>query len=114
MTGTTPAGDADDTFAVDVQHETGASTARLRLEGELDTATVGELSAVLERVVANGATEVRIDMAAVPFMDSTGLTALIAAKGQLEGRGMVTVESASSAVRRTFEVAGLDAVFGTA
>ena len=110
--GTPP--DDDDVFAVDVQHETGATTALVRLEGELDTATVGELNAVLERVVANGATDLRIDMAAVPFMDSTGLTALILAQGRLEGRGMVTVESASSAVRRTFEVAGLDVVFGTA
>ena len=109
----TPAAD-DDAFAVDVQHELGATTALLRLEGELDTATAGELTAVLERVVANGATELRIDMAAVPFMDSTGLTALIIANGRLEGRGTVTVESASSAVRRTFEVAGLDVVFGTA
>jgi anti-anti-sigma factor len=110
---TTPAGN-DDAFAVEVQHETGSTKALLRLEGELDTATVGELSAVLERVVANGATDLRIDMAAVPFMDSTGLTALIIARGRLEGRGDVTVESASSAVRRTFEVAGLDVVFGTA
>jgi anti-anti-sigma factor len=111
---TTPPPGDDDTFAVDVEHEAGAALALLRLAGELDTATVGELSAVLERVVADGATELRIDMAAVPFMDSTGLTALIIAQGRLEGRGVVTVESASSAVRRTFEVAGLDVVFGTA
>ena len=114
MSDATPGSDDDDLFAVDVQHEAGATIALLRLEGELDTATVGELNAVLERVVANGATDLRIDMAAVPFMDSTGLTALLTARGRLEGRGVVTVESASSAVRRTFEVAGLDVVFGTA
>jgi anti-anti-sigma factor len=46
-------------------------------------------------------------------MDSTGLTALITARTQLEGRGVVMIESASTAVRRTFEIAGLDVFFGT-
>jgi len=101
-------------LAVDVEHEPGAAQALVRVAGEVDTASVGDLSAVLERVVAAGATELRLDLSAVPFMDSTGITALITARTQLEGRGRVVVDQASSAVRRTFEVAGLDVFFGTA
>ena len=110
-----PPDDVDDGgIDVAVEHEPGDERARVRVEGEVDTASVGELTAALERLVANGATDLRLDLADVAFMDSTGLTALITAKTLLEGRGSITVESASSAVRRTFEVAGLDVVFGTA
>ena len=101
-------------IAVAVDYEPGAQQARVRVEGEVDTASVAELTAALERVVASGATDLRLDLADVAFMDSTGLTALLTARTLLQGRGRVTVESASSAVRRTFEVAGLDVVFGTA
>lgn len=112
MTSTTPSGDGD-YLTVAVEHEPGTTRAVVRVEGEVDTASVGELTAALERVVADGATDLRIDLDAVPFMDSTGLTALITARTQLDGRGVVVVESASSAVRRTFRVAGLDVFFGT-
>jgi anti-sigma B factor antagonist len=106
-------GDSD-LLTVDVEHEPGAAQAIVRVAGEVDTLSVGELAAALERVVAAGVTEVRLDLSAVPFMDSSGLTALITARTQLEGRGRVLVDQASSAVRRTFEVAGLDVFFGTA
>ena len=109
-----PPTDHDGGIDVDVEHVPGAEQAHVRVEGEVDTASVAELAAALERLVANGATDLRLDLGHVGFMDSTGLTALITAKTLLEGRGSITVESASSAVRRTFEVAGLDVVFGTA
>jgi anti-anti-sigma factor len=105
--------DLGDELAVTVEHVPGELRAVLRVEGEVDTVTVGELTAALERVVANGATDLRVDLQECPFMDSTGLTALITARTQLAGRGVVTIESASSAVRRTFEIAGLDVFFGT-
>jgi anti-anti-sigma factor len=97
----------EDALAVDVDHRPGSEVALLRLAGEVDTATVGDLEAVLERVVAAGATDLRLDLDAVPFMDSTGLTALITVRSKLGGQGRVTVERALAAVRRTFEVAGL-------
>jgi anti-sigma B factor antagonist len=106
--------DDEEGIAVAVDHEPGAEHAHVRVEGEVDTASVGTLAAALERLVANGVTDLRLDLGHVAFMDSTGLSALITARTLLGGRGTVTVESASSAVRRTFEVAGLDVVFGTA
>lgn len=103
-------GDAgEQLLAVEVDHAPGTARAVVRVAGEVDTATAGELSAALEKVVADGATDLRLELGAVPFMDSTGLTALIAARTMLDGRGEVVVERASSTVRRTFEVAGLDA-----
>jgi anti-sigma B factor antagonist len=101
-------------LAVAVEHEAGEARAVVRVAGEVDLTTVGELTAVLERVVAAGATELRLDLAAVDFMDSTGLAALITTRTQLEGRGRLVVDGASATVRRTFEVAGLGVFFGTA
>jgi len=104
----TPIDPADDALTVAVDHEPGGAVATVRVEGDLDTASVGELDAVLERVVAAGATDLRLDLDAVPFMDSTGLSALISARTKLEGRGEVTIERASGSVRRTIEIAGLE------
>lgn len=100
-----------DLLDLDVEYEPGASRALVRVEGEVDTASVGELNAVLERVIGAGATDVRLDLDQVPFMDSTGLTALLSARTKLAGRGAVVIDRASPAVRRTVEIAGLDALF---
>lgn len=107
------AGDASggELLELDVEHQPGAARAVVRIEGDVDTASVGELNAVLERVIGAGATELHLDLDRVPFMDSTGLGALLAARTKLQGRGAVVIERASPAVRRTVEVAGLDAFF---
>jgi anti-anti-sigma factor len=106
--------DEEPLLDIGIEHEPGSARAAVRVGGEVDVSSVGELSAALEKLVAGGATDVRLDLSAVSFIDSTGLTALLTARTQLEGRGQVVVQQASSAVRRTFEVAGLDVYFGTA
>lgn len=105
---------AGDLLTIDVDHEPGRPRAVLRVAGDVDAVSVAELAEALERLVAGGATDVRLDLSGVPFIDSTGLTALITTHTQLEGRGRVIVEEASAPVRRTFKVAGLDVFFGTA
>jgi anti-anti-sigma factor len=107
------AGDEATPLAVEVDHAPGAHRAVVRVAGEIDLTSVSELTAALERVVAAGATDLRLDLAEVGFMDSTGLAALITTHTQLEGRGRVVIDDASPTVRRTFEVAGLGVFFGT-
>lgn len=101
-------------LAVAIEHEPGTPHATVRVSGEIDTASVDELHHALDQVVADGATEVRLDLARVEFMDSTGIAALLGARTKLEGRGKIVVEPASAAVQRVLEVAGLDVHFGTA
>ena len=62
----------DDILFVFVSH--GAQTV-LRLQGELDIASAGVLSAAAE-VLPESVTEVTIDVAALTFIDSTGAEAL--------------------------------------
>lgn len=116
MAGVAAVGSAGDdpVLSVSVEHGAGEPTARIRVAGEVDVLSVGELTEALGQVVAAGATDVHLDLGGVSFLDSTGLTALLTARAQLEGRGSVTVDAASAAVRRTIEIAGLDRVFGTA
>lgn len=104
----------DGLLSVTIEHVDGDAKALLRVEGDVDVVSAGDLGEALEHVIANGATDVRLDLAGVPFLDSTGLTVLLTARTQLEDRGTVVVEAASHAVQRTFEVAGLDGVFGPA
>ena len=48
--------------------------------GELDIATLGELSRELAELVSAGFSRITIDLRSVEFIDSTGLQALIAAQ----------------------------------
>lgn len=111
---TSPRDPAADDLRVQIEHGSGDPKALVRVEGDVDVASAGQLSAALDQVIAAGATDVHVDLAGVPFLDSTGLTALLTARAQLEGTGTIVVDTASTAVLHTFEVAGLAEVFGTA
>jgi anti-sigma B factor antagonist len=56
---------------------------------------------------------VAVDLAEVTFMDSTGLTALMDAHLAARDNGWVfEIRRASPAVRRVFELAGVNALLG--
>jgi anti-sigma B factor antagonist len=62
-------------FRCDVESD-GNGTVRVRLAGELDMSTVPVLAASLEHARAAGHDLIVIDLRALEFMDSTGLTLL--------------------------------------
>ena len=74
-----------------------------RLVGELDLATCDELVDRLEPAV-RGHGDIRLDLAGVQFMDSSGIHALVEASRKLGDRGRVVVRSPSREVARVFEV----------
>jgi anti-sigma B factor antagonist len=77
------------------------------VHGELDIATAPELVEMLHRLRAHGHA-VALDLAAVTFMDSTGLTTLMDAQLAAETNGWrFEIRRASTAVRRVFELAGV-------
>jgi anti-sigma B factor antagonist len=83
----------------------------LALRGEVDLASVGVLHAAVQRVQTCGAAEVWIDLSRVPFIDSTGLSALLAVRRVLvPERSMVLICPEGPALR-VIRVAGLDRVF---
>ncbi len=78
----------------------------LRVSGEIDAATAGEFELAL--AAAFEPTEpLQVDLSGVPFMDSSGLRALLAVSRVRE----ITVSLASPAVRHVLELSGLAGYF---
>lgn len=82
----------------------------LRLEGESDLATAGALLDALRHLRPDDAGEIRVDMAAVPFVDSAALSALVAAHARFAEDGVTLQLVVGPRVRRTMELACLDDV----
>jgi anti-anti-sigma factor len=84
----------------------------LVVHGELDIATTPELVEMLRRLRYQGHA-VQLDLSAVTFMDSTGLTALMDAHIAAENNGWsFEIARASRAVRRVFALAGVTRLLG--
>lgn len=78
--------------------------------GELDLYTVRELERAL--VAADGARSVVVELSECTFIDSTALGTLLAAKSRLGRAGAeLSLAGAEAAIRRTFQVTGLDREF---
>ena len=76
----------------------------LVLEGEIDSYTAPELA---ERLEADRSIEV-VDLAAVTFIDSSGLRALVQAhQARAEAGSTLRLRSPSAAVQRLLEISGL-------
>jgi anti-sigma B factor antagonist len=84
----------------------------LALEGELDLETEEALTALLVGAFETGATTVVLDMSAVTFVDSSGLTSLVTAltSAREAGAGLV-LRKTSRQLRDLLAVTSLDGVF---
>jgi anti-anti-sigma factor len=83
----------------------------LTLGGELDLATVPLLQEQLDRVV-RGRGAVVIDLSGLRFIDASGLRVLVRAERQLRASGgQLVLVRGPRAVRRVFELTGLDRYF---
>jgi anti-sigma B factor antagonist len=84
----------------------------LRVAGEIDIQTSPLLDDHLQRVLAEGASSITIDLDGVTFLDSTGLSVLITGLKRCQtGGGDLRVVSPRPNVRRVFEITGLIEVF---
>jgi anti-sigma B factor antagonist len=79
----------------------------LAVEGEVDVASAAELRAALAAAAESGAAEVWLDISGVEFMDSTGITTLVDARGWLLERRFAVI-CPPGPVRRVIEIAGVD------
>ena len=94
----------------DLRVATAGSTAVVSVGGELDLDTSPRLRKVLlDLVRVQGMREVVLDTAALTFVDSTALGVLVTVQRELSAvDGRFVVRSPSNAVRRAFEITGLD------
>ena len=82
------------------------------VEGDVDLSTSRELQGELRRVVGNQPPKLVVDLAGVPYMDSSGVATLVETM-QLARRGQtrLVLSSLKERVRSIFEIARLDTVF---
>lgn len=79
----------------------------LQAAGEVDAHTAPSLQSRLEPLVAGGG-EVRLDIAGVTFMDSSGLRVIIDGTERLRAAGGdLVLVAPTDLVRRLFDVSGL-------
>jgi anti-anti-sigma factor len=99
-------------FKIEERQE--ASGRRLTLTGELDIAAVPVLEERLEQLRADHAV-VRLDLAQLQFIDSSGLHLLLrcAEHAREDGWAFEINRDVSSAVKRLFELAGVERLLGS-
>jgi anti-sigma B factor antagonist len=104
---------ADPDLAVTLQsHPTGPCL--LAVDGELDYHTAPRLRAGLERVPMQAGTGLVIDLSALTYCDSTGISVLVSAYHQAKAAGMaLALAGMNSDITRVFRVIGLDQVFSS-
>jgi anti-anti-sigma factor len=89
----------------------GGDTLSLVLAGEVDLASAPILEACLEDVGSEWA-KVRLDLARVTFLDSSGIAVLVRAHQRCREAGQILeVRNALAPVRRTLELTGLPDLF---
>ena len=94
----------DDEWPTDVE----GTRALVKLGGELDLASAPRLRDHLDRLHDQGVRTFQLDAAGVTFIDSVGLSVILALYRRCrEHEGSVTVLSPSRVMSRTLEVAGL-------
>jgi anti-sigma B factor antagonist len=82
----------------------------IRLIGEFDLARKDELSRTLGALDECDA--VLIDLAAVPYLDSTALGCFVGLKARIARHGgVVGFSNASRSIKKLFSICGLDKVF---
>jgi anti-sigma B factor antagonist len=87
-------------------------TQLIEISGELHVSTAPELARGLDAALVGGATNVVLDLDAVGFIDSTGLSVLLnSLRGVDRRHGRMVLVVSNPTVLRLFEVTRLDVTF---
>ena len=78
----------------------------LRIEGEVDATTAGELERVLAAAASRGHGDVHVDLSCLEFIDLGGLRALVATADGLEGARSLVLRGVRPHLRRLIRLVG--------
>ena len=100
--------------SLSVEREQDGKQANLSVSGELDVGTGRTLLDAVEVALARGAREIEVDLTGVSFVDSSGMSSLVAAAGRVDRHGGTIATKAPSGheARVLLDLAGLDGVVG--
>lgn len=94
-------------FGAAVWH-TGPESAVVVLSGDLDVATAPELHALLTELCDRDVTDLVVDLANLEFIDSSGISVIVAGLERLKVRGgSLSVRNPNPVAMRVFEVTAL-------
>jgi anti-sigma B factor antagonist len=97
---------AAESLEIHVSEADGRTVVSLR--GELDAATAPSLYATLSDLSRRGVTRVDLDLSNLEFMDSTGLSVVVAEhKRTIDDGGGLVILSPSRRIIRLFQISGL-------
>jgi anti-sigma B factor antagonist len=99
---------------MEVHASTGNGRARIALSGELDIGTASQLRRAVAEALAQGHTDVLVDLTETTLLDSTGLAALIHAARDVEAASgtMRVVSPPGSEARLVITMSGTARVIG--
>ncbi|HWI70673.1 MAG TPA: STAS domain-containing protein, partial [Baekduia sp.] len=87
-------------------------TTIVAVDGEIHVSTAPEFSGALGAAIEDGRTQVVLDLSEVTFIDSTGLSVLLAAlRRTTRAGGRMALVCTNPTVLRLFEVTRLDSTF---
>ena len=93
---------------LEIEVRTASPHALIALTGELDASNVAELYERLALLARDGICHLALNLAELTFIDSTGLTVLVAAHKRTQAcGGELIIFSPRPEVRRTIELGGL-------
>ena len=87
---------------------TRGSTVVVAVTGDIDIHTAPQLEQCLAGLLAEGRTEVVVDLAGVSFLDSSALGVLIEARTKLEDRTTFLLAAPGLETHRALSISGLD------
>lgn len=83
----------------------------IRVEGEIDLATVDQLDRAMRRVVDDAASDLVVDLTAASFMDSTGLKSLLTVDKDLSEAGRsLAIAVKPGPISRLIDVSGVESL----
>jgi anti-sigma B factor antagonist len=86
----------------------------VELTGELDYDSSAQVRALFPELVLRDGSQLVVDLAGVTFCDSSGITALLAARNHaLAARAGISLVAVPDHISRIFQMVGLDQVFTT-
>lgn len=93
-------------FSLHLEMRDASGPAVLAVRGEVDATSAAELETAMVRLL-DSATPIVIDLSAVPFIDSSGLNAVVRVLRSRKG-AVVALAGATPAIARMIEIRGLD------
>lgn len=97
---------------LDVRVENVEGRTLISVAGDIDVATVDQLEQALTGAIEGGATDLVLDLAGVPFLDSTGVGAIVVAEQRLRRQeAKFALRSLQALPLRVLEIGGLTKIF---